>query len=258
MSQLVHDVAPGAGIAFHTAFNSEFDFAEGIIELADAGADVIVDDVRYFAEPFFMDGMIAQAVDIVSDRGVPYYSSAGNQARNSYENEFRGINVALNKKNIKGGKTVRRFHTFGTAQAPSILQPVFLQPDAEAGFAIFSFQWDQPHLTATTYARIKAGQSPSLAVGAESDLDMVFFDHKGHLIQLPAGCSARDHLPDHRRQQRWRRCGRHRCAVLLGPAENDPALLRRVRAKRGTGSGRREVLVVRQPGHLRRARLRDE
>ena len=81
MSQLVHDVAPGAGIAFHTAFNSEFDFAEGIIELADAGADVIVDDVRYFAEPFFMDGMIAQAVDIVSARGVPYYSSAGNQAR---------------------------------------------------------------------------------------------------------------------------------------------------------------------------------
>ena len=33
-------------IAFHTAFNSELDFAEGIIELADAGANVIVDDVR--------------------------------------------------------------------------------------------------------------------------------------------------------------------------------------------------------------------
>jgi subtilisin family serine protease len=183
MAQLIHDVAPGAAISFHTAFNSEFDFAEGIIELADAGADVIVDDVRYFAEPFFMDGMIAQAVDIVADRGVPYYSSAGNQARNSYESEFRGINVALNKKNIKGGKTVRRFHNFGTAQAPAILQPVFLQPDAEAGFTIFSFQWDQPHLTATTYARLKAGQSPSLAVGAESDLDIVFFDHKGHLIR---------------------------------------------------------------------------
>jgi subtilisin family serine protease len=183
MAQLIHDVAPGAAISFHTAFNSERDFADGIIELADAGADVIVDDVRYFAEPFFMDGMIAQAVDIVAARGVPYYSSAGNQARNSYENEFRGINVALNKKNIKGGKTVRRFHNFGTAQAPSILQPVFVLPDAEAGFTIFSFQWDQPHLTATTYAREKAGQPTSLAVGAESDLDMVFFDDKGHLIR---------------------------------------------------------------------------
>ena len=95
MSQLVHDVAPGAGIAFHTAFNSEFDFAEGIIELADAGADVIVDDVRYFAEPFFMDGMIAQAVDIVTGRGVPYYSSAGNQARNSYEHDFQRVNCVV-------------------------------------------------------------------------------------------------------------------------------------------------------------------
>ena len=186
MAQLIHDVAPGAAISFHTAFNSEFDFAEGIIELADAGADVIVDDVRYFAEPFFSDGMIAQAVDIVAGRGVPYYSSAGNQARNSYENDFSGINIRVNAgKNLNGGKAVvRRFHNFGTAQAPAILQPVFLQPTAEAGFTIFSFQWDQPHLTATTYARLKAGQDPALAVGAESDLDLVFFDHKGHVIRL--------------------------------------------------------------------------
>lgn len=192
MAQLIHDVAPGAAIRFHTAFNSEFDFAEGIIELADAGANVIVDDVRYFAEPFFSDGMIAQAVDIVAARGVPYFSSAGNQARDSYESEFRGINVVLNAgKNLNGGKAVvRRFHNFGTAAEPAILQPVVLQPDAEAGFVIVSFQWDQPHLTATTYARLKAGQDPALAVGAESDLDLVFFDYKGHVIRLcPPGVS---------------------------------------------------------------------
>src|SRR5688572_1639692 len=192
MAQLIHDVAPGSPIKFHTAFNSEFDFAEGIIELADAGANVIVDDVSYFAEPFFMDGMIAQAIDIVTAQGVPYFTSAGNQARDSYESAFRGINVQLNAgKNLNGGKAVvRRFHNFGTAAAPSILQPVVLQPDAEAGFTIFSFQWDQPHLTATTYARLKAGQDPALAVGAESDLDLVFFDHKGHVIRLcPPGVS---------------------------------------------------------------------
>ena len=192
MAQLIHDVAPGASIKFHTAFNSEFDFAEGIIELADAGADVIVDDVVYFAEPFFSDGMIAQAVDIVAANGVPYFSSAGNQARDSYESAFRGINVLVNAgKNLNGGKAVvRRFHNFGTAQAPSILQPVFLAPTAEAGFTIVSFQWDQPHLTATTYARLKAGQNPALAVGATSDLDLVFFDYKGHVVPLcPPGIS---------------------------------------------------------------------
>jgi subtilisin family serine protease len=181
MAQLIHDVAPGAAISFHTAVNSQLDFAEGIIELADTGADVIVDDVRWFAEPFFSDGMIAQAVDIVVDRGVPYYSSAGNAARDSYESEFRGINVPIK---LRGKPVVRRFHNFGTAEAPAILQPVFLQPTAEAGFVILSFQWDQPHLTATTYARLKAGDDPSLAVGAESDLDVVFFDHKGHVVRL--------------------------------------------------------------------------
>jgi subtilisin family serine protease len=186
MSQIVHDIAPGASIAFHTAFNSEFDFAEGIIELADNGADVSVDDVIYFAEPMFMDGMIAQAVDIVAARGVPHYSSAGNDARHSYENAFRGINVLLNAgKNLNGGKAVvRRFHNFGTAQQPAILQPVRLTPDAEAGFTIFSFQWDQPHIRATTYARLKAGQDPALAVGAASDLDIVIFDNKGHVVPL--------------------------------------------------------------------------
>ncbi len=192
MAQLIHDVAPGSSISFHTAFNSEFDFAEGIIELADDGADIVVDDVIYFREPMFSDGMIAQAVDIVAGRGVPYFTSAGNQARDSYESEFRGINVLVNAgKNLNGGKAVvRRFHNFGTAESPAILQPVFLQPDAEAGFTIFSFQWDQPHLTATTYARLKAGQDPALAVGAESDLDLVFFDHKGHVIRLcPPGVS---------------------------------------------------------------------
>ena len=224
MSQLVHDVAPGAAIAFHTAFNSEFDFAEGIIELADAGADVIVDDVRYFAEPFFMDGMIAQAVDIVSARGVPYYSSAGNQARNSYENDFRGINARAEELQ-RGKPVVGASTTSARRRRRTILQPVFLQPDAEAGFTIFSFQWDQPHLTATTYARLKAGQSPSLAVGAESDLDMVFFDHKGHLIRnCPPGVARGITCQITGDPQHRRRRGRHRGALLLGPAEDDPAL----------------------------------
>ena len=195
MGQLIHDVAPGASLSFHTAFESELDFADGIIRLRDAGADVIVDDVRYFAEPFFSDGMIAQAVDIVADggAGVPYFSSAGNSARESYESVYRPVNFAVNAGvNLNGGAAVvRRFHDFDPDPARTqILQPVVVTPDGGAGVIIFSFQWDQPHLTATSYARIKAEQDPALAVGATTDLDIVVFDYKGHVVRrCPPGVS---------------------------------------------------------------------
>ncbi|MCZ6535155.1 MAG: hypothetical protein O6914_04180, partial [Chloroflexi bacterium] len=73
MMQLIHDVAPGAAQAFHSATNGPAAFAEGIEELATlGGADVIVDDVIYLAETMFQDGIIAQAVDTVEGFGVSY------------------------------------------------------------------------------------------------------------------------------------------------------------------------------------------
>jgi hypothetical protein len=194
MAQLIHDVAPESPIAFHTAFESELDFAEGIIRLRDAGADVIVDDVRYFAEPFFSDGMIAQAVDIVADggEGVPYFSSAGNSARESYESAYRPVNFAVNAGvNLNGGNAVvRRFHDFDPGPGTQILQPVVVTPDGGAGVIVFSFQWDQPHLTATSYALEKAGLPASNAKGATTDLDIVVFDYKGHVVRrCPPGVS---------------------------------------------------------------------
>ena len=90
MMQLIHDVAPGSSQAFHTAFGGEAVFANGIVRLrTEANSHVIVDDVSYFAEPFFQDGIIAQAVDAVVADGAAYYSSAGNAARDSYEDTFR-------------------------------------------------------------------------------------------------------------------------------------------------------------------------
>ena len=84
MLQIVHDVAPSASLAFATAFESETSFAENIERLAKplgesgAAADVIVDDVSWFEEPFFQDGPIAAAVNKVTAEGVVYFSAAGN------------------------------------------------------------------------------------------------------------------------------------------------------------------------------------
>ncbi|MDX6605119.1 MAG: hypothetical protein QOF23_1628, partial [Solirubrobacterales bacterium] len=84
MLQIVHDVAPNAGLAFASAFKSEEAFAKNIERLAlpvsagGAGAKVIVDDVAYFEEPFFQDGPVAAAVNKVTAEGITYLTAAGN------------------------------------------------------------------------------------------------------------------------------------------------------------------------------------
>ncbi len=78
MLQIVHDVAPKASLSFATAFAGEEAFAKSIEELAEAGAEVIVDDVAYFEEPFFQEGPVAVAIRKVTEGGVAYFSAAGN------------------------------------------------------------------------------------------------------------------------------------------------------------------------------------
>ncbi len=89
MAQLVYDSAPGVGLAFATADGSQQTFANNIIALKNAGAKVIADDVSYYSEPMFEDGVIAQAVDSVTAAGVSYFSAAGNNARQAYDAPFR-------------------------------------------------------------------------------------------------------------------------------------------------------------------------
>jgi subtilisin family serine protease len=79
MTQIAHDLAPGANLAFASAFNGETAFANNIKALAGAGAKVIADDVFYLEEPFFQDGPVAVAVnEVVEEEGVSYFSAAGN------------------------------------------------------------------------------------------------------------------------------------------------------------------------------------
>jgi subtilisin family serine protease len=160
MMQLIHDVAPGSPQAFYTAYVSEEDFADGIRALADAGSKVIVDDIIYFAEPMFEDGIIAQAVDDVYKKGVAYFSSAGNDARLSYESRFR----LSNQDGIFG-----KLHDFDAGRRVDALQGA----TASAGaITLFSLQWDQPSLSAN-------GKR-----GAQSDIDVWFYDAEGNLVDF--------------------------------------------------------------------------
>ena len=161
MAEIVHDVAPGSSLAFYTAFDGSADFAQGIQRLADHGCKVINDDVIYFDEPFFQDGIIAQSVDVVKKRGVTYFSSAGNQSIRSYESIYRTTNVELFGP---GSGTVHNFS--GTPGFARLGQPIYIPTGGEL---LFSFQWDQSSFAAS-------------GVGPVTDMDIYLTDIFGNVV----------------------------------------------------------------------------
>jgi subtilisin family serine protease len=155
MMQIVHDVAPGAALAFYTGANTEADFASGIGALASAGATVIADDLGYYDEPFFQDGIVAQAIDKVYAQGVAYFSAAGNNSQLSYENSAPSFTTAGSSTGPNAGEMLLTFGPGKTALPVNI--PVIYPGE----FIALILEWDQPYLTG-------APGSP----GASSQIDL--------------------------------------------------------------------------------------
>jgi hypothetical protein len=148
--QIVHDVAPGAGLAFYTAENSEADFASGIGKLAasvasgGAGAKVIADDVGYFDEPIFQDGIVAQAIDTVEALGVAYFSAAGNDGTLAYDNtapKFSTVSTTA----PNSGESLLNFDASGLTTTTSL--PVTIAPLIPGEYLAIVVEWDQPYVT---------------------------------------------------------------------------------------------------------------
>jgi hypothetical protein len=158
MLQIIHDVAPSAGLAFYTAENSEADFANGIGKLQQAGARVIVDDVGYFDEPFFQDGTVAQAIDAVVAKGTAYFSAAGNDAADAYDNLAPSF-ATLSNTAPTTGEYLLNFDNSGATNTTSLSVDI---PALQQGYLVaVVLQWDQPFVTG-------APTSP----GASSHLDL--------------------------------------------------------------------------------------
>jgi subtilisin family serine protease len=166
MLQLIHDVSPGAELAFHTAGDSDQDLAEAINDLTAAGADIIVDDIGFTNEPFFQDGLSSQAIDDAAAQGVAYFSTVGNYANSSYESNFRGVESEENSKTSIPGLEGYVFHDFNPEAEVDIFQGVTL----ETGESInLSFQWDEP------FASV-GGK------GASNDLDIFLLDSENNIV----------------------------------------------------------------------------
>lgn len=158
MLQIVHDMAPKARLGFATANTGEVGFANNIRALAGLPgadnavpgfkADVIVDDIIYLAEPFFQDGIIAQAVDEVARAGVSYFSSAGNRpATQAYDSKVRIVpgkpsswrNTNLDFSAVDPALYAGGFHNFVERDGVDIAQTIAFGPGNT-----MVFQWNEP------------------------------------------------------------------------------------------------------------------
>ncbi|CAM3950876.1 S8 family peptidase [Deinococcus marmoris] len=168
MAQIVHDVAPGADIAFATAFiGGQAGFANNILRLAQAGSKVIVDDVSYFAEPAYSDGVIAQAVDQVAERGVAYFTSAGNAGAEAFETKWKNGGSFILRGS--GGQIDYKADMLNYApRGTDTLRKVSIP----AGGVLTTFlEWDDPFASATRNKK-----------GAKTDLDLFVLDDRGNVI----------------------------------------------------------------------------
>ena len=159
MAQLIHQVAPGAAMVFHSATRGEADFANGIADLRAAGCTVIVDDVAYLDEPFFQaGGSVGAAVTAAVATGASYFTAASNQGRNFEQETFQGQKSKL--PGLPGQWMAAKFggQAFTTLTIP------------QNGTGMVDLQWDQP------YASIGAGS------GSANSLAIALYTSAGQLV----------------------------------------------------------------------------
>ncbi len=188
LAQIVYDVAPGSKLAFYTADDSEADFAQGILTLAlptsktdpnglsGGGAQIIDDDVGYFDEPIFQEGIIGQAIDTVGAQGVMYFSSAGNEGRNSYENTKPVFTTVAAAGTPNAGETLLNFDTSGATNTAYL--PITIPSLPPGGFVPFLLEWDQPY--SSTMADI-TGTNAAAGAGTTNSLDICIGDTSGNV-----------------------------------------------------------------------------
>jgi hypothetical protein len=170
MAELVHDIAPGADIAFHTAFRSFGNFAAGIEDLCGpAGSTVVVDDVIYLTELMYQRDVISRAARNCVANGVPYFSAAGNNSDRAFRRNYRDFDTSDNNDSGRPQVFGNDFHDWDSSGGRDNLLRISL--DAGEGFTAV-LQWNQPALSTPE----------NTDNGPQIDLDLYLFDGAGRIL----------------------------------------------------------------------------
>ena len=142
MSEIVHDIAPGARIFFASAGINKFAMADSILMLRSNGCQVIVDDISFSDEWQFQDDAIGQAVNEVVAGGAVYLSSAGNEG-----NLKQGNSTTWEGDFVDGGAPTGALA--GTNGSVHSFGPLTYNRLTGEGNSSASLQWSDPYFNPT-------------------------------------------------------------------------------------------------------------
>ena len=176
MMHIIHDVAPGAKLAFHTGSLSPRNFEVGFKALAglnesnelielDLKSNIIVDDISFITEPFFGEGRISAVINAFTDEGGIHFTSAGNFGDNGYQSNFAAT-LNTPATNFIDPDTDTRAHLFDGPGGSDYLQKISVVP----GTYMIALQWKE------------AAASQLNDNGASDDLDIYIVDDLGRLL----------------------------------------------------------------------------
>lgn len=175
MAELIHDIAPGAELYFHTAGVNRFQMADAIDELCfNQGSTVVVDDILFLTEAVYQDDGPSQSASNCVDSGVPYITAAGNEGDQSYRfvynDSVTGIDEPGDNRGAPSGNDLHSFSRQGFAD--SFLS--FSLPSFSSAYVVL--MWNQP------FDSIRSGR------GAQIDLDL-YVTREATIAALNAGHS---------------------------------------------------------------------
>lgn len=169
MAEVIFDAAPGINRFFFSSGSAAgpAEKAQSIDNLRAAGVDVIADDTFMLDEPFFQDGVVAQAADRARGAGISYFASAGNRARQSYESTYRPSGADAGR------------HDFDPGPGDDTRQTIATVPDG--GFLQVALGWDEPVggvatdldtelVNADTEAPLETAVTNNIATGSPNEL----------------------------------------------------------------------------------------
>lgn len=162
--EIVHDIAPGASLAF-SGPSTSLEFIESIDFLVrTARVDIIVDDLGFLGEPFLEDGAVARAAQQAVDSGIVFVSAAGNDALRHYQSLYVDTDPRSEGTN---------WHDFGVAagSASDTSWELSIPPLGDVAIVL---QWSDPF-------------------GASSnDYDLYLTSESSSLICFPSTCRSDD------------------------------------------------------------------